>query len=100
MFHVKHWWARLLGRMGRDVPRETSRPTYKELMMRRDAFKEIRQRIDLALSCDQIHPMEVDFDDATEDVLVSGTFGGVQRTYRLTITEESSNVPRETSEGP
>lgn len=83
MFHVKH------------------RPSYKELMMQRDAFRELRQRIDWALAGDEVgSPLTVAFDKDTGDVLITGIYAGVQRTHRLTITEESDDVPRETSEGP
>lgn len=62
---------------------------YKELLMKRDAFLELRMRVDLGLARDPVgSPLEVDFDERTGDVLVTGVYDGVRRTHRIHITEE------------
>lgn len=72
--------------------------SYKELMMKRDAFLALRQRIDRALTGDKVeHPYATEFDKSTGDMLVTRMYNGVKRTHRITITEEPVNVPRETS---
>lgn len=66
-------------------------PTYKELLMSRDAFRELRQRIDWALTGDEIgSPLSVEFDEDTGDVLITGTYDGVERTHRLIIKDENA----------
>lgn len=72
--------------------------TYKELLMKRDAFLELRNRIQRELAA---HPetsggeiLVIDIDPDTADLLVTGQYKRteddeiVQRTHRITITEE------------
>lgn len=57
--------------------------------MKRDAFLELRMRIELGLTRDPVGiPLEVDFDERTGDVLIVGVYDGVRRTHRVRITEE------------
>jgi hypothetical protein len=116
---------------GVNVPRETSArkttmPTYKELMMSRDAFLELRQKIRNELAC---HPetsggqiLDMENDPDTGDLVITAQYASGQRTHRLIfkdetphpdsphsrmleflaesdriITEQGLDVPRETS---
>jgi hypothetical protein len=75
--------------------------TYKELMMRRDAYSEMRNKIHRELAA---HPetsggeiLTIDTDPRTEDLLITWQHTTGQRTYRITIKDETADVPRETS---
>lgn len=73
--------------------------TYKELLMKRDAFLELRNRIRRELAA---HPelsggeiLGIDTDPDNGDLLVKGQYKWwandvVQRTHRITITEENT----------
>lgn len=63
---------------------------YKELLMRRDAFNELRLMIDVGLNGDQVRSLQTDIDEVTGDLLVTGEYEGVRRTHRITITEETT----------
>lgn len=83
MFHVKH------------------RPTYKELLVKADAFMELRNKIRRGLclvpETSGGEVLSIDIDPDTNDLLVTWQHADGQRTHRITITEETVNVPRETS---
>lgn len=122
MFHVKHRWdgfrhwrSRVLDWIADritdrpaivlpevvippDVPRETSRPAYKELMMKRDHFLLLRNEIKAHLDSGQeiygiAEIKRTAIDPDTGDLLVTAQFGlgdrATVRTHRIRITEES-----------
>jgi hypothetical protein len=71
--------------------------TYKDLLMTRNAFLELRNRVQRELSA---HPelsggqiLAMDVDPDTGDLMVTGQYKHddttVQRTHRITITEET-----------
>lgn len=79
-------------------------PTYKELMMSRDAFLELRNKIQRVLSANPALPQRgeilvIDIDPDTGDLMVASQFSSGQRTHRITITDETPNVSRGTSQG-
>lgn len=69
--------------------------------MKANAFLELRNKIRSGIclipqtSGGQV--ISIDVDPDTEDLLVTWQHADGQRTYRVTITEESPDVPRETS---
>lgn len=75
--------------------------TYKELLMSRDAFLELRTKICHLLDRfpelpgGEIDMVKVDLD--TGDLLVTSQFASGQRTHRLIIKDETVNVSRGTS---
>jgi hypothetical protein len=89
-----------------DVPRETSRPAYKELMMRRDLFRhlraEIRHHLDENPEMPQGKVLKTAIDPNSGDLLVTSVYGlgdnAAEYTLRVAITLET-DVPRETSQG-
>lgn len=61
----------------------------------RDAWRELRTRIDVLLNGDEVdRPVDVDYDEATGDLLVTGKYDGVRRTHRITITEVPPDADR------
>jgi len=78
------------------------RPTYKELLMKVDAFHELRAKIRGGLSAipqtSGGEILSIDVDPDTADLLVTWQHTAGQRMHRVVIQDEPSNVPRETSE--
>lgn len=73
-------------------------PTYKELMMSRDTFRELRTEIRHALETNREMPrgeiLTTDIDRDTGDLLVTSRYGlggkAVQCTHRITIKDENA----------
>lgn len=77
-------------------------PTYRELLMSRDSFLELRERIRqgilIAPQNSAGHALTAGIDLTTGDLVIhaQNARGDIVRTHRVIIKDETIDVPRET----